>query len=50
MSLTGVCDVCERAPATDTCTSCGSIVCRRHYVPARGACVSCAGEGVTGMR
>ncbi|MDL5362406.1 hypothetical protein [Halalkalicoccus sp. NIPERK01] len=43
MSLTGVCQHCERAPASHTCPNCGSLVCDRHFDGPAGRCARCLG-------
>lgn len=43
MSVEGLCQVCEAAPARHQCRRCGTIVCRTHYDEATGLCTSCAG-------
>ncbi|MFB6070949.1 MAG: hypothetical protein ABEJ76_07980 [Halanaeroarchaeum sp.] len=48
MSVQGLCQVCESAPATFACERCGALVCEDHYVDGRGLCRSCASE--TGHR
>ena len=42
MSVTGLCQVCENAPARHDCRYCGRQVCRDHWNEAVGACVACA--------
>jgi hypothetical protein len=44
MSVTAICQICESAPATHTCDSCGSNVCSEHYDRVTGLCTVCAAE------
>jgi hypothetical protein len=42
MSVEGVCYICSE-PASNTCNSCGGVVCTEHYDAESGFCVRCAG-------
>ena len=44
MSVSGLCEVCGSASATDRCDRCGTIVCRDHLDTEFGVCVECAAE------
>lgn len=44
MSVTGLCQVCEAAPANYQCDRCGILVCSAHYDEATGLCIDCARE------
>ncbi|WP_144922952.1 zinc finger HIT domain-containing protein [Halorubrum salsamenti] len=42
MSVTGLCQVCEAAPARHTCPRCGRAVCEDHWRDAGEICTACA--------
>ncbi|MFB6125447.1 MAG: zinc finger HIT domain-containing protein [Halanaeroarchaeum sp.] len=42
MSVQGLCQVCESAPAKYACERCGALVCADHYDADVGLCTSCA--------
>ncbi|WP_180271777.1 hypothetical protein [Halorubrum persicum] len=42
MSVTGICQICEAAPARHGCPRCGRAVCADHWNAAAGACTACA--------
>ncbi len=42
MSVSGVCQVCESAEATQTCPNCGAMVCDDHYDRELSVCTRCA--------
>lgn len=42
MSVRGLCEICEAAPAEHQCRLCGALVCDAHYVEQRGLCTECA--------
>ena len=42
MSVTGLCQICENAPARHDCRYCGRQVCRDHWNERVGACAPCA--------
>ncbi|MFD1685725.1 zinc finger HIT domain-containing protein [Halobellus litoreus] len=42
MSVTGVCQVCERREAEYACHRCGAAVCSVHFETEQGVCVHCA--------
>jgi hypothetical protein len=44
MSLQGLCQICESAPANYQCRRCGTLVCPAHYDDATGLCTECAAE------
>jgi len=44
MSVTGLCELCEQAPAVDRCDRCGALVCREHFDEERGRCTRCVAE------
>lgn len=44
MSVSGLCQVCERNAAVDRCERCGALACGRHYEPDEGMCAECAAE------
>jgi hypothetical protein len=44
MSVSGICDICENAPAIDRCERCGAVVCRDHRDAELGYCTACAAE------
>ncbi len=45
MSLSGLCQVCERAAAAYGCERCGAAVCATHYDRKRGFCIRCVRGG-----
>lgn len=42
MSVTGLCEICERPDVENTCDRCGKLVCERHWDDDAGVCVECA--------
>ncbi|MEF8884583.1 MAG: hypothetical protein V5A44_05615 [Haloarculaceae archaeon] len=42
MSVQGLCQICEAAPAEHQCRRCGALVCPTHYHEATGLCTECA--------
>lgn len=44
MSVSGICEVCENAPAIERCERCGAVVCRDHLDAELGYCTNCATE------
>jgi hypothetical protein len=44
MSVTGLCAVCENAPARHTCSRCGAAVCTDHYDRRDGLCTVCEAQ------
>lgn len=44
MSVEGVCQICEAAPASHQCDRCGTLICATHFEENRGFCVECAGS------
>ncbi|MFB6189714.1 MAG: hypothetical protein ABEI57_07495 [Halapricum sp.] len=45
MSVTGVCDICERRTAEHSCPQCGAVVCDEHFDDEFGVCMRCAPTG-----
>lgn len=43
MSVTSICQICNRATAEHDCRRCGALVCDQHYDHAKGVCADCAG-------
>ncbi|MFW5917514.1 MAG: zinc finger HIT domain-containing protein [Halorubrum sp.] len=41
MSVTGLCQICEAAPARYACPRCGRAVCEDHWNDGVGACTAC---------
>jgi hypothetical protein len=44
MSVSGLCEVCQRPDVDHTCDRCGQLVCDRHFDEETGVCVECASE------
>jgi hypothetical protein len=44
MSVEGLCQICEAAPARHQCRRCGALVCTDHYDRETGLCTDCAAE------
>lgn len=44
MSLSGLCEICERPSVEHTCDRCGKLVCDRHFDDSVAVCVDCATE------
>jgi len=42
MSVTGLCQICERREAEYVCHRCGAAVCTLHFDKEHGVCVNCA--------
>jgi len=42
MSVEGLCQICENAPATFACDRCGALVCADHYDREGSLCLECA--------
>jgi len=42
MSVGGLCQICESAPAEHQCLRCGTLVCDTHYDAETGLCTDCA--------
>jgi hypothetical protein len=42
MSVTTLCQICESASASHTCSGCGAAVCAEHYDRETGLCTVCA--------
>ena len=42
MSTAGLCQICESAPATQTCDRCGTLACQTHFEARLGLCLDCA--------
>ena len=49
MSVSGLCQICEREEATHRCDRCGALVCDEHFDATTGYCSDCLrllrGEG-----
>jgi len=51
MSVSGLCELCERPDVDHGCDRCGRLVCDRHWAEDAGVCVECASEvGRPGQR
>ena len=49
MSVGGLCQICQSAPAETQCDRCGTLVCEDHLDEDLSVCVECAAElGGTG--
>jgi hypothetical protein len=44
MSVSGLCDICERPDVDHGCDRCGRLVCDRHWDDRRGVCVDCRAD------
>lgn len=44
MSVSGLCEICERGEVDHACDRCGALVCDDHYDTTLGLCVECAAE------
>jgi len=44
MSVSGLCEVCERKEIVDGCDRCGRLVCEEHFERDHGVCVECYAE------
>lgn len=44
MSVSSLCDICQRRDVEHTCDRCGKLVCDEHFDPTVGYCVECAAE------
>ncbi|MEF8789271.1 MAG: zinc finger HIT domain-containing protein [Haloarculaceae archaeon] len=44
MSVQGLCQICEAAPAEHRCRRCGALVCSTHYDEETGLCTGCLAE------
>lgn len=44
MSLSGLCELCDRPDVDHTCGRCGHLVCDRHFDTETGVCVDCLSE------
>ena len=44
MSVSGLCEVCQRPEVDHTCDRCGQLVCDRHFDEETGVCVECVAE------
>lgn len=42
MSVSGLCQICEAAPAQHQCSRCGTLVCGTHSDEETGLCTDCA--------
>lgn len=41
MSVSGLCEICERREVVDGCDRCGQLVCEEHFERDHGVCVEC---------
>ena len=44
MSVSGLCEVCERREVVDGCDRCGRLVCEEHFERRHGVCTECFAE------
>ena len=44
MSVSGLCEICQRPNVDHTCDRCGKLVCDRHFDERSGVCSECASE------
>ena len=44
MSVSGLCEVCERREVVDGCDRCGRLVCEEHFEERYGLCTACFAE------
>ncbi|MBX0348152.1 MULTISPECIES: hypothetical protein [Haloarcula] len=44
MSVSGLCDLCDRPDVDHGCDRCGRLVCDRHWDETTGLCVECSVE------
>jgi hypothetical protein len=44
MSVSGLCEICERPDVDHGCDRCGRLVCDRHWDESSGVCVDCKGD------
>jgi hypothetical protein len=44
MSVSGLCDICDRPDVDHGCDRCGRLVCDRHWDEHRGVCVECGAD------
>ncbi|MFP4589868.1 MAG: hypothetical protein ACLFMX_06800 [Halobacteriales archaeon] len=49
MSVTGLCEICEAAPARHRCERCGAVVCDDHHDAQLGLCTVCARQARGGQ-
>ncbi|WP_134670109.1 hypothetical protein [Halorussus marinus] len=42
MSVTGLCQICERNEAAHSCPNCGTLACEDHWSERFDLCVQCA--------
>jgi len=51
MSVTGLCELCQRPDVEESCDRCGRLVCDRHFDDSAGVCVDCSDDiGGSGER
>jgi hypothetical protein len=41
MSVSGLCELCERREVVDGCDRCGRLVCEEHFERRHGVCSAC---------
>jgi hypothetical protein len=44
MSVSGLCEICERGEVVDGCDRCGRLVCEEHFEERHGVCTKCFAE------
>jgi hypothetical protein len=44
MSVTGLCEICERPSSQHSCDKCGKLVCQDHHDEETGVCTKCLTE------
>jgi len=44
MSVSGLCEICQRPEVDHTCDRCGNLVCDRHFDAQLGICTECVAE------
>jgi hypothetical protein len=44
MSVSGLCEICERREVVDGCDRCGRLVCEEHFEERHGVCTACFAE------
>ncbi|MDS0259411.1 hypothetical protein NDI56_08405 [Haloarcula sp. S1CR25-12] len=44
MSVSGLCEICQRPDVEHGCDRCGQLVCDRHWDRQLGVCIECSGQ------
>jgi hypothetical protein len=44
MSVSGLCEICQRPEVDHTCDRCGNLVCDRHFDARREICSECVAQ------